>query len=146
MKVDADTGASLTGAEFKVYEWSKADKAYKIKELQTLIYDARLKVYQTKTPVVKTEDNEGKFKVLETKVPNGYKCPWSKEITVTKDGTQTLSYEAPNYHTRNLTINKKIKADEITWAHGNPTFLFTVQGEDINGVSHTCLLYTSRCV
>ena len=137
MKVDADTGASLTGAEFKVYEWSKADKAYKIKELQTLIYDARLKVYQTKTPVVKTEDNEGKFKVLETKLPNGYKCPWSKEITVTKDGTQTLSYEAPNYHTRNLTINKKIKADEITWAHGNPTFLFTVQGEDINGVSHT---------
>lgn len=137
LKKDGNTGAFLSGAEFKIYEWSKASMSYKKDALQTFIYDSMSKTYQTKSPVVKTDDNEGKFKIVETKLPNGYKCPWSKEITVTKNGTQTLSYEAQNYHTRNLTINKKIKTDEITWAHGDPTFLFTVQGEDINGVSHT---------
>ncbi len=30
-----------------------------------------------------------------------------------------------------LTIVKKIKASDITWAHGNPTFIFTVKGKDI---------------
>lgn len=30
-----------------------------------------------------------------------------------------------------LTVVKKIKTDEITWAHGNPTFIFTVEGTDL---------------
>lgn len=136
-KVDADTGNTLTGAEFKVYEWSKSLKAYKKDALQTFVYDAMSKRYQTQSPVEKTEENEGKFKIVETKLPANYKCPWSKEITVTESGTQTLSYEALNYHVRNLTINKKIQADEIIWAHGNPTFLFTATGKDINGQTHT---------
>lgn len=137
MKLDANTAASLKDAEFKVYEWDKTTQDYKKDALQTLSFVPYLDKYRTLTPVVKTDANEGKFKVVETKLPDGYKCPWSKEITVTESGTQTLSFEAPNYHVRNLTINKKIQVNEITWAHGNPTFLFTVQGEDINGVSHT---------
>lgn len=36
-----------------------------------------------------------------------------------------------------LTIVKKIKASDITWAHGNPTFIFTVKGKDINGKDRT---------
>ena len=136
-KVDADTGNTLTGAEFKVYEWSKTLKAYKKDALQTFVYDTMSKRYQTQSPVEKTDENEGKFKIVETKLPEGYKCPWSKEIMITESGTATLSYEAKNYHVRNLTINKKIQVDEIIWAHGNPTFLYTVQGQDVNGMGHT---------
>ena len=40
-----------------------------------------------------------------------------------------------------LTITKKIKADEITWAHGNPTFLFSVKGKDMYGKEHTYQCY-----
>lgn len=40
-----------------------------------------------------------------------------------------------------LTITKKIKADEITWAHGNPTFLFSVKGKDLYGKEHTYQCY-----
>lgn len=137
LKKDGNTGTFLSGAEFKIYEWSKASMSYKKDALQTFIYDSMSKTYQTKSPVVKTDENEGKFKIVETKLPANYKCPWSKEITVTENGTQTLSYEALNYHVRNLTINKKIQADEIIWAHGNPTFLFTATGKDINGQTHT---------
>ena len=36
-----------------------------------------------------------------------------------------------------LTVVKKIKASDITWAHGNPTFIFTVKGKDINGKDRT---------
>lgn len=137
MKVDATTGTFLKDAEFKVYEWDKATQDYKKDALQSLTFVPYLNKYRTLNPVVKTEENEGKFKIVETKLPDGYKCPWSKEITVTESGTQTLSFEAKNYHVRNLTINKKIHVDEIIWAHGNPTFLFKVEGQDINGNSHT---------
>lgn len=30
-----------------------------------------------------------------------------------------------------MEIVKKIRADEITWAHGEPTFFFNVKGTDL---------------
>lgn len=32
-----------------------------------------------------------------------------------------------------IIVNKKIKASDITWAHGNPVFIFTAEGTDILG-------------
>ena len=49
----------------------------------------------------------------------------------------TLNLEAVNHPERTLTIHKKIQVDEITWAHGNPTFLFSVNGVDIEGKEHS---------
>ena len=37
----------------------------------------------------------------------------------------------------NLELSGKIKVDEITWAHGDPTFLFAVEGTDRNGKKHS---------
>lgn len=46
-------------------------------------------------------------------------------------------YVIENLKYCDLTITKKIKKDEIVWAHGEPTFLFEVTGQDLNGKSHT---------
>ena len=135
-KTDADTGEILKGAAFQVREWDKAAKAYKKTAYCTLKYDAAAKRYVTEKPVEWTESNEGKFKVIETKLPEGYQCPWEKEIVITEKGTVTLNLEAVNHPERKLTIHKKIQVDEITWAHGNPTFLFSVNGVDIGGKEH----------
>lgn len=37
----------------------------------------------------------------------------------------------------NITVTKKIKEADIVWAHGNPTFFFTVFGKDESGQVHT---------
>mgnify|MGYP000066762630 FL=1 len=36
----------------------------------------------------------------------------------------------------NITIIKKIKEEDITWAHGNPTFSFVAEGTDLSGNPH----------
>lgn len=136
-KTDADTGEILEGAGFQVREWDKTAKAYKKTAYRTLKYDTVAKRYVTEKPVERTDSNEGKFKVIETKLPNGYQCPWEKEIEITEKRIVTLNLEAVNYPERNLTIHKKIQVDEITWAHGNPTFLFSVNGVDIDGEEHS---------
>ena len=35
-----------------------------------------------------------------------------------------------------ITIRKKIKEEDITWAHGNPTFFFVAEGKDLSGAFH----------
>ena len=59
-----------------------------------------------------------------------------KEIHLTEDG-QILELEAENepvqLPTGQITIIKKILESEITWAHGNPTFSFVIEGTDIRG-------------
>ena len=59
-----------------------------------------------------------------------------KEINLTEDG-QILELEAENepvqLPTGQITIIKKILESEITWAHGNPTFSFVIEGTDIRG-------------
>ena len=136
-KMDADTGNVLAGAEFQVFEWDNKSGIYKKEPYGTLSYQKDTQRYITEIPLEMTESNAGKFKVVETKLPPEYACPWSKEIEVTQKGTVTLELDAPNYPVRNLTVQKKIETDEITWEHGNPTFLFLVSGTDIQGVPHT---------
>lgn len=47
---------------------------------------------------------------------------WVKMKPVTTDGR--------------ITITKKIKEKDITWAHGNPVFRFRITGQDQQGISH----------
>lgn len=91
--------------------------------------------------------NQGKFLIRETKLPQHYCGIWQQEITVTEPGTTTLELEAWNYPERKFTIYKKIRTDELVWAHGNPTFFFKISGKDLNGEEHwyqSVILFTKE--
>lgn len=78
----------------------------------------------------------GQYTLREDQAPDYYKL--ADPITFTlesKADTQTITMKDMRY--ADLTIVKKIKASDITWAHGNPTFIFTVKGKDINGKDRT---------
>ncbi len=42
----------------------------------------------------------------------------------------------PAQSSHNLTINKSIHQSDLWWAHGKPSFLFTVSGKDTDGYAH----------
>lgn len=136
MKYDIDTGENLEAAEFCVSEWDKTREKYKEESIQKLEYDPVTQLFKTKSPLVRTEENQGKFMVKETKLPQGYHCPWSQEILVEKPGVITMQLKAPNYPGRTITVTKRILREEITWEHGNPVFFFRITGKDRNGESH----------
>lgn len=84
----------------------------------------------------------GSYLLVEESPPDGYleADPISFVVEAKKE-MQTVTMKDLACET--LTITKKIKADEITWAHGNPTFLFSVKGTDLNGQEHTYQCYVT---
>lgn len=78
-KTDSVTGAALSGCEFTVYEYSPITQKYV--KLGTLVWDAESKKYvselnedlkeKLRTSYVEG-GNQGKFRIVETKVPDGY--------------------------------------------------------------------------
>lgn len=118
-KVDASTGAYVAGAkmalyhkEDKVASWTSGNSAHRIEKIAP-----------------------GEYKLVEEQAPNGYQLAEPVEFTVEKKaGVQAVSMKDLRY--TDLTVVKKIRAEEITWAHGNPTFLFQVEGTDLFGVRH----------
>lgn len=86
-KVIGGTELNLTGAEFTLYTWSK--KSQKYTNGVKLQYNAKTKHYESE--VVKyTSDNQGKFKVKETKNPKGFTGTFSKTFVLTKLGQEEL--------------------------------------------------------
>jgi len=90
-KTDEETGNKLSGAVFNVYQWSKKEQKYvaytgkthgKVPETDyeagTMFADAMTMiesskgVYITPSWLYYTNDNEGKFRVIETTAPTGY--------------------------------------------------------------------------
>lgn len=136
MKYDIDTGENLLGAEFAVYEWDSKSGDYKNAPIRTLIYNQVKQKYVTEEPLVRTDENGGKFLIREVKLPDGYYCGWSEEVLVSEPGTVELELTAPNYPGRNFTFVKTIRREEINWEHGNPTFFFRLWGTDLDGVHH----------
>ncbi len=136
-KIDKATGKPLAGAEFSVYEWDSEANAYSAEAVQVLRFDSMTMRYSTETPLVRSSMNEGKFLIRETKPPEGYIGTWEKEIML--DGSSeevTYNFTAENIRSVKLTINKTIHKDDIWWAHGEPAFIFSVTGNDINGKTH----------
>lgn len=133
-KKDAITGEKLKGAEFQAYAWNEAAGSYEEKAV-LFSYEEKEQCY-TCSELELTDENQGKFMIKETRVPQGYQGKWEKEIHLTEDG-QILELEAENepvqLPTGQITIIKKILESEITWAHGNPTFSFVIEGTDIRG-------------
>lgn len=136
-KADETTGDSLTGAEFVLYEWSASSAAYQTTG-DRLSYNQTTGRYESGT-IQYSEKNKGKFLIRETKNPDGYEGEWSREIQLTKN-PQTFSFRVTNRRklpgTGTVVITKKIRAEEIVWAHGYPVFQFSVSGSDEAGLPH----------
>lgn len=143
-KTDVYTGEPLTGAEFTVYQWNQEKKAYEddLGEKRILRYDSDRESYYTEELLI-TEENGGKFRIVETKNPENYKGNYDKTVVFEKkEGalTSEIFLQAENTPVilpfGTITVMKKIKEADIIWAHGNPTFFFSVEGTDLAGVSH----------
>lgn len=153
VKKDAVTGEVITSGDavFQVDEYSKKYNSYVMDSGSTkklLHWDADQSKYVS-DELELTYDNEGKFRVREVENPEGYTGSWSQEVTLS-DGSEAelhKTLEAENEPERlpggEIKINKRIKESDITWAHGNPTFLFKVDGKDARGNAHTYETYVT---
>lgn len=147
VKTDSDTGEKLEGAEFMIYQWNNSVGKYEntLGSKANVSYMARYEYYQSAELEINNQ-NSGKFKVVETKNPTGYTGTWEKEFVLT-DQTPELTFEVTNDPDKpplgEITVIKKIKEDDIIWAHGDPTFLFVVEGTDAKGIKHKYEDYVS---
>ena len=127
----------LAGAEFDLYEWNNGSGQYVLTG-RKLEYRAGTGMYHTGI-LQRSAANEGRFKIVETKIPEGFEGGWQAEVDITQDGPGEKMLTAPNKEIIadcELTITKKIREQEITWAHGNPVFRFKITGTDQKGITH----------
>lgn len=76
----------------------------------------------------------GVYWLVETKSPSGYALSDPVQVTIEENLTNTVTmYDLPY---TDLTVIKKIRADHINFANGNPTFVITVKGNDLLGNRH----------
>ncbi|MDD3340013.1 MAG: SpaA isopeptide-forming pilin-related protein [Lachnospiraceae bacterium] len=86
----------------------------------------------------------GTYTLTELTPPPGYGKADPMTITVTA-GTEVVTYKMKDLKYCDVTVIKKIPVTDtvegtvvpnITWAHGNPTFFFRVEGVDLFGQKH----------
>lgn len=77
----------------------------------------------------------GTYWIVETSAPAGYGIADPVKITVESGTDNEFTVYDPEY--ADLTVVKRIYASQISFAHGNPTFIFTVKGKDKQGNEHT---------
>lgn len=139
-KTDSLTGEILNDAEFTIYTWDESEKGYLENPFDCVLmnYEAEQERYVSGELEI-TPQNQGKFKIVETKNPEGYSGTWEKEVVLSEEILE-ISLDAENQPERlplgEITIVKKIKEKDIVWAHGNPTFHFVVEGVDLYGKYH----------
>jgi hypothetical protein len=82
----------------------------------------------------------GSYYFVETKAPTGYVLS-TKKIKFTIDASNVSSVKyLTTTNTKDfyeVTVTKKIKASDINFANGTPSFIFKMSGVDINGEEHT---------
>ena len=78
----------------------------------------------------------GDYTLREDKAPEGYKMAEPIHFTYSTNGQEITMYDDPK-ELCNVTIKKRIKASEVIWAHGNPSFLFDLKGTDSDGKAHS---------
>lgn len=127
-KTDSLTNAVMDNCEFTVYEYNA--KTSKYAKLGTLVWDSDSNKYVSDKNVDLKEQliayygvsgNQGKFKIVETSVPDGYVQSevWSQEFTVPENSNDTAVYEfkAANDPTRILFRKVDENGDAIIGAH-----------------------------
>ena len=127
VKTDESGAHLLADAEYSLYQNDG-----------TLIQDGL--VTDTKGEIHVEDLDWGTYYFKEDKAPAGYGL--SDELvrfSINADNVATdLQVDAVDkIKTRELTLTKKIKKDDINYSNGTPTFMFTVTGTDINGEEHT---------
>ncbi|MDO4305695.1 MAG: SpaA isopeptide-forming pilin-related protein [Eubacteriales bacterium] len=147
-KTDSITGESLSGAEFCIYQYNTLTDSYEntLGDLSKLSYDEESQIYCSEELTIDSNNN-GRFRVIETKAPTGYNGSWKKEFVLTEENPEPEPFEAVNDPDRpplaEITVVKKVKENEIVWAHGNPVFSFVVEGKDSKGSSRKYENYVS---
>jgi uncharacterized surface anchored protein len=116
-----NTTKTLSGAVFTIYEWN----GKKYVKSSTITTDKNGKA---ESPTLYyTTKNKGKWKIKETKAPDGYKLSgWSKEITITSKNTGTVLYYKPENEKNKgkISISKAVQ-DYTAATATKPTFLET---------------------
>ncbi|MDO4344321.1 MAG: SpaA isopeptide-forming pilin-related protein [Eubacteriales bacterium] len=85
----------------------------------------------------------GEYLVTEVTAPAGYdREEQAREVTVAwkNELTPMVNVEISVVNQRayaKICLIKEIDAGDIVWAHGNPTFTFCLEGEDVLGETHT---------
>ncbi len=125
-KTDQNLGYKLAGAEFTLYEWSKTSSNYAV--VGTLTdngdgtytlkgYTPRLTgTYYTTTSLIYTQDNVGKFKLVETKNPTSYSGTWEQAFVLDSSGKTFIYDNVTNYSYASGAVTVK-KTDSVL---GNP--------------------------
>lgn len=87
-KVDSETGKNLEGAIFNIYEYDKTKNIY-----QKVIASGKTDANGELTLNIQySQNNTGKFKIVELKSPGGYEGKWEKEITLKENGEVISDY------------------------------------------------------
>lgn len=139
-KKDSLTGEILKDAEFTIYIWEESAMDYLETPFDSvrMKYDGNRKLYLSGELEI-TPQNKGKFKIVETKNPEGYSGTWEQEVILTEEASELyleVKNQLDNLPFGEITVVKKIKEEDIIWAHGNPTFHFVVEGVDLYGKYH----------
>ena len=95
VKVDEDTKNPLSGAQFSVYAWSKKENTYvPYKGTNTsmagassvvMLKEGEKGVYTTPVWLYYSSDNMGRFRIIETKAPEGYFGDWKNDNVTDSD-------------------------------------------------------------
>ncbi len=81
----------------------------------------------------------GAYTLREDKAPRGYKLADPVTFTITPDKRVhevTMAHDEL-LETCTVTVKKLIKASDVVWAHGNPSFLFDLVGAEEDGTEHS---------
>lgn len=146
-KQSKTSGGALAGAEFGIYARDQ------IVRNGVVLAEAGQKMTQVVTDESGMAESgllpsEAYYIVREQKAPEGYQISaelaggvevyLANRAEIMEDGVPVEELELSNdLKDCNLTVQKVIKTSDIVWANGNPTFLFRVSGEDLEGRSHT---------
>ena len=108
-----EAGEALSDAEFTVYERSEeASGGYR--EVAFLHYDAETESYVCNDTLRYTQDNLGRFKIVETKAPDGHEGGWETTFELDPEGDVIQEFEFDVTNFRNTLEIAKVDQD------GNP--------------------------
>lgn len=138
-KVDeCDHNIQLKGAEFMLEQWDNTVDQY-VDSGKQIVFNEETGLYETGL-LKRTKTNEGKFRITETKAPEGYICDWSREFNLMdlpSESTITAENQLEKLLEGKIQITKRILEKDIVWAHGNPVFRFVITGKDARGTEHS---------
>lgn len=127
-----EKGVKLSGAEFTVYAWSGSDYSNKVGTLT----ESGTGVY-TISGLTWIPTNQGRFKVVETKAPEGYYPDFSESFILTADN-QKFTFTATNEEI-SLKVVKKDASSEDIFLAGAEFTLYEWNGSSYNTTAYGML-------